>query len=450
MTPARRPRTPAAAQRPLTRDGSAPTAPAGHRTGPPAGSRARRAALRLLAAAGAALAVATGTVTPAHADAARSLDWALGALHAQQAWQTTQGAGVTVAVLDTGVDATHPDLTGQVLAGKDEVGFGAKRGDSAWARHGTGMAAIIAGHGHGAGDGSGVLGIAPKARILPVRVILEDKDPQRQKARTSRGDALPAGIRWAVDHGADVINLSLGDDSATAAPVAAEDDAIQYALRKGVVVVASAGNGGDEADRSSYPAAYPGVIAVAAVDRYGRHAPFSTSRWYSSVSAPGDDVVIADPNRKYYTGWGTSAASAYVSGAAALIRSAYPHLSPVQVKQVLQSTTRHKPSGGRSDDLGTGMIDPAAALAAARRLTPGPAVPAAAAYPRRFFAPGPTPAPRPPDRAQVLGDGVATGCAAAGGLLVVLAGVLWFRPFRAAAGTPAGAAEPADRVPGWR
>ncbi|MFI1095857.1 type VII secretion-associated serine protease mycosin [Streptomyces sp. NPDC020917] len=366
----------------------------------------------------------------AGADAVRNADWALQALHAQQAWKTSEGAGVTVAVLDTGVDATHPDLTGQVLTGKDEIGFGAQRGDGAWARHGTGMAAIIAGHGHGYGHDSGVMGIAPRARILPVRVILEDKDPQRAKARSSRGDALPDGIRWAADHGADVINLSLGDDSATAAPVAAEDDAIRYALSKGVVVVASAGNGGEEADRSSYPAAYPGVIAVAAVDRNGVHAPFSTSRWYDSVSAPGVDVVIADPNRSYYTGWGTSAASAYVSGAVALIRSAYPKLSPAQIKQLLQSTTRHQPKGGRSDDLGTGMIDPAAALAAARKLKPQPAVPVPVAYGQRYFAPGPTAAAKPADRAQVLGDGVATGFAVAGAALVAAAGLLWFRPWR--------------------
>jgi type VII secretion-associated serine protease mycosin len=366
----------------------------------------------------------------AGADAVRNADWALDALHAQQAWRTSEGAGVTVAVLDTGVDATHPDLTGQVLPGKDEIGFGAERGDGVWARHGTGMAAIIAGHGHGYAHDSGVMGIAPKARILPVRVILEDKDPQRAKARSTRGDALPDGIRWAADHGAGVINLSLGDDSATAAPVAAEDDAIRYALSKGVVVVASAGNGGEDADRSSYPAAYPGVISVAAVDRYGVHAPFSTSRWYDSVSAPGVDVVIADPNRSYYTGWGTSAASAYVSGAVALIRSAYPRLSPAQIKQVLQSTTRHKPKGGRSDDLGTGMIDPAAALAAAGKLRPQPAVPVPVAYGSRYFAPGPTAVAEPPDRAQVLGDGVAAGFAAAGAALVAAAGLLWFRPWR--------------------
>lgn len=375
-------------------------------------------------------------VAPAAADGVRQADWALAALHAQAAWRVTQGQGVTVAVLDTGVDGTHPDLTGQVLPGKDEVGFGAKRGDRAWARHGTGMAAIIAGHGHGAGNSAGVLGIAPRARILPVRVILEDKDPQRAKARTSRGSALPDGIRWAVDHGADVINLSLGDDSATAAPVAAEDDAIQYALGKGVVVVASAGNGGEEADRSSYPAAYPGVIAVAAVDRDGVHAPFSTRRWYASVSAPGMDVVIADPDRTYYEGWGTSAASAYVSGAAALIRSAYPRLSPAQVKQVLQSTTRHRPQGGRSDELGTGMIDPAAALAAARTMKPGPVVPVAASYPQRYFGPGPTAAPEPADPSQILGDGVATAFAAAGAALVAVAGLLWFRPRRLFRGRP--------------
>ncbi|MFF7195136.1 type VII secretion-associated serine protease mycosin [Streptomyces sp. NPDC008079] len=389
-------------------------------------------ALTSLATGAAALALAA---QPAAADAVRNADWALSALHAESAWRTSQGAGVTVAVLDTGVDATHPDLTGQVLTGKDMVGFGAGRGDRSWARHGTGMAAIIAGHGHGPGHDSGVMGIAPKAKVLPVRVILEDKDPQRSKARTSKGNALPDGIRWAVDHGADVINLSLGDDSATAAPVAAEDEAIRYALGKGVVVVASAGNGGEEADRSSYPAAYPGVIAVAAVDRNGQHAAFSTRRWYASVSAPGVDVVIADPDRTYYEGWGTSAASAYVSGAAALIRSADPKLSPAQVKRVLEDTTRDRPKDGRSDEMGTGLIDPAAALKAAAKLKPAPPVPAAAGYPRTYFSPGPAPPVRAPEPARFLGDGVATVFAVAGAALVVVAALLWFRPRRA--GRPA-------------
>jgi type VII secretion-associated serine protease mycosin len=400
-----------------------------------------RAALAAGAALGMAAALVTVGAPPAAADAVRNADWALSALHAESAWRTAQGAGVTVAVLDTGVDATHPDLTGQVLKGKDMIGFGAGPGDRYWAKHGTGMAAIIAGHGHGPGDDSGVMGIAPKARILPVRVILEDKDPKRTKARTDKGNALPDGIRWAVDHGADVINLSLGDDSATAAPVAAEDEAIRYALGKGVVVVASAGNGGQDADRSSYPAAYPGVIAVAAVDRNGRHAAFSTRRWYASVSAPGVDVVIADPDRTYYEGWGTSAASAYVSGAAALIRSADPGLSPAQIKQVLERTTRDRPPGGRSDELGTGLINPAAALKAAAELKPAPAVPAAVGYPHTYFSPGPAPPVEPPAPSHILGGGVATVCAVSGAALILLAALLWFRPRRGprtGRGLPAG------------
>jgi type VII secretion-associated serine protease mycosin len=383
------------------------------------------------AAAAAALALALLSAAPAQADAVRDADWALDALHAQQAWRTTQGKGITVAVLDTGVDGTHPDLTGQVLPGKDMVGFGAKRGDSSWARHGTGMAGIIAGHGHGPGNSDGVLGIAPEAKILPVRVILEDKDPQRKKARTTRGGALAEGIRWAADHGADVINLSLGDDSRTAHPEKLEDEAVQYALSKGVVVVASAGNGGENGDRASYPAAYPGVIAVAAADRYGNHASFSTRRWYTAVSAPGVDVVIADPDRSYYEGWGTSTASAYVSGTAALIRSAYPKLSPAQIKRLLEDTTRDTPAAGRDDSLGTGFVDPAAALKAAASLKPESPVPSPSPYSGTYFGSGPAILRATGgQRGGGMGDGLALACAAAGAGLVAVACALWPRPRR--------------------
>ncbi|WP_431945765.1 type VII secretion-associated serine protease mycosin [Actinacidiphila sp. bgisy167] len=389
--------------------------------------------MRRLAAAAAAAALALLPAVPAHADAVRDADWALDALHARDAWKRTRGAGVTVAVLDTGVDGTHPDLAGQVLEGKDMVGFGARRGDPTWAKHGTGMAGIIAGRGHGPGRSEGVLGIAPEARILPVRVILEEKDPQRKKARTQRGSALAEGIRWAADHGADVINLSLGDDSRTAHPEAQEDEAVQYALRKGVVVVASAGNGGEEGNRVSYPAAYPGVIAVTAVDRYGFRAAFSTRRWYATVAAPGVDVVVADPNRRYYEGWGTSTASAYVSGVAALVRSAYPRLSPAQVRRLLADTARNTPAGGRDDAVGHGMVDPAAALKAAAKLEPEAPVPSAAPHPREYFGAGPDAArPAAADDGKTAGDGIALVCAAAGAVLLVAATLLRMRPRRTA------------------
>ncbi|MFE6817946.1 type VII secretion-associated serine protease mycosin [Streptomyces sp. NPDC057677] len=340
-----------------------------------------------------AFAVLPATTTPAYADTIRARQWGLQALHTTEAWQTTKGEGITVAVLDTGVDDQHPDLKGSVLAGRDLIGFGASRGDRAWARHGTAMAGIIAGHGHGPDGGDGVLGIAPDARILPVRVILEGTDTSRDKARKTRGTALAEGIRWAADHGADVINMSLGDDSKSAHPDAGEDAAVQYALAKGVSVVASAGNGGEKGDHISYPAAYPGVIAVTAVDRYGTHASFSTRRWYATVSAPGVDIAIADPDRRYYEGWGTSAAAAFASGAVALVRSAHPDLTPAQVKRLLIDTARSRPEGGRSDAKGYGTVDPAAAIEAGAKIKGGDLKTAAAGYRGRYFGPGPLPAP---------------------------------------------------------
>ncbi|WP_225799581.1 type VII secretion-associated serine protease mycosin [Streptomyces sp. NK15101] len=355
----------------------------------PTRHRTRGGAVALLAA---AFTVLPATTAPAHADTIRARQWGLEALHTTEAWRTTKGHGVTVAVLDTGVDAGHPDLAGSVLAGRDLIGFGASKGDRAWARHGTAMAGIIAGHGHGPGAQDGVLGVAPDVRILPVRVILESTDKARDKARKTRGTALAEGIRWAADHGADVINLSLGDDSKSAHPDAGEDAAVQYALAKGVSVVASAGNGGEKGDHISYPAAYPGVIAVAAVDRYGTHASFSTRRWYATVSAPGDDIVIADPDRRYYEGWGTSAAAAFVSGAVALVRSAHPDLTPAQIKRLLIDTARNRPKGGRSDAKGYGTVDPAAAIAAGRRIEAGDPKNTATGYQGRHFGPGPLPA----------------------------------------------------------
>ncbi|WP_406115846.1 type VII secretion-associated serine protease mycosin [Streptomyces sp. NBC_01014] len=394
----------------------------------------RRQGPTAVTAALAAAAFAVLPAAPARADSIRAQQWELDAMHTQQAWRTTKGKGITVAVLDTGVDATNPDLAGQVLPAKDLIGFGARSGDRSWARHGTAMAGIIAGHGHGPDDSEGVLGIAPEARILPVRVILEGSDPAIKKARESRGGALADGIRWAADHHADVINLSLGDDSASARPEAGQDDAIQYALSKGAVVVASAGNGGEKGDHISYPAAYPGVIAVAAVDRYGTHASFSTRRWYATVSAPGVDVVIADPDHKYYEGWGTSAASAFVSGAVALVRAAHPDLTPAQIKKLLTDTARSAPRGGRDDAHGYGIVDPAAALRAAARKAPDSIRTDSAAYGRKYFGPGPE---------SASGDDGPAGwlvpLAGSVGVLLLAAGVVLWRGGPGGAGRVRGA-----------
>ncbi|GAA3197019.1 MULTISPECIES: type VII secretion-associated serine protease mycosin [Streptomyces] len=383
-----------------------------------------RAPLRAAAALTTALTAALApllTAAPARADGIRAQEWALEAIHAQDAWKTTKGKGVTVAVLDTGVDADHPDLRGSVAPAEDLIGFGAGPSDPQWAVHGTGMAGIIAGHGHGPEKSDGVLGIAPQARILPVRVILEDDDPARKRARAERAGALADGIRYAADHGADVINLSLGDDSASAHPEPREDAAVQYALGKGIPVVASAGNGGEEGNRASYPAAYPGVIAVTAVDRYGNRADFSTRHWYATVAAPGDEVATANPDRTYYEGWGTSPAAAFVSGSVALIRAAHPRLSPAQIRQLLMDTAQDRPDGGRDDDRGAGTVDPAAALKAAADLEPIAQKPAPAAHTARHFGPGHT--------AEAHGSAPAGWfpwtAAAAGTALLAAAAALW-------------------------
>ncbi|MFJ9417543.1 type VII secretion-associated serine protease mycosin [Streptomyces sp. NPDC101227] len=353
----------------------------------------RKNPLRAAPVACAAAALAVLPAPPAQADTVRAQEWALQAMHAQQAWRTTKGAGVTVAVLDTGVDANQPDLKGQVLPEKDLVGFGAGPGDRDWADHGTGMASVIAGHGHGAGRQDGVLGIAPETRILPVRVILEDDDPQRERARTEKAGALADGIRWAADHGADVISMSLGDDSETAHPEPREDAAIQYALGKGIPVVASAGNDGGKGDHISYPAAYPGVIAVTAVNEAHERTQFSTRHWYATVCAPGETIIMSNPDRTYYNGSGTSPAAALVSGAIALIRAEHRALSPAQIKDLLIATAQDAPEGGRNDDFGAGLVDAAAALERAAGLKPAPEKPRPVAYPHRYFGPGPAPAP---------------------------------------------------------
>jgi subtilisin family serine protease len=327
---------------------AATAAPAGH------GNTARGPATSARAGSENAARELTTATTMRFESSVRDQEWWLAGLQVPQAWQKSQGSGITVAILSTGVDASYPGLTGSVITGPDYTGSGRTPGSPYWGFDGTAVAGIIASH----QPGSGLVGVAPAAKILSVRVTLEFNDPLASDQTVSRQlpEAIAEGIRYAADHGARVIDLPLDPgtlgltskgDPAAAGGSPAEQAAVGYALSKGVVLVAPAGDDGLGADRVNYPAAYPGVIAVGAVDRTGHLASFSSTRPYVSLTAPGVSLVVATPPDGYATISSTSTASGIVAGVAALVLSRFPHLTVAQVTQALiESTVAAAPGAG--------------------------------------------------------------------------------------------------------
>ncbi len=309
---------------------------------------------------------ASGTVL---ADSIRdNQQWVLDMLNVPAAWPVDEGGGVTVAVIDSGVNPDVSDLTGSVTTGPDYTGVTTSRSSPEWGVHGTWMASLIAGHGHDGGN-SGVIGIAPRARILSIRVIPDRDDPhygqyeREQEARIQQ--SLASGIDYAVAHGAQVISMSIGYSS----PSGPVRDALQQAYDHGVVVVASAGNSGDQVGSDgdgeapeSFPADYPGVISVGAVNSTGAVAAFSSDNLSVQVAAPGVSVPAQGRDGQYWWVSGTSPACALVAGVAALIKSKYPGLAPALVASALTSTTTDRPAGGYDSQVGFGVVNAAAAL----------------------------------------------------------------------------------------
>jgi subtilisin family serine protease len=299
--------------------------------------------------------------------------WVLGMLNAEAAWSVTRGSGVTVAVIDSGVNPDVSDLARSVIVGPDYTGVTTRPASKDWGVHGTWMASLIAGHGHDGGL-SGVIGIAPEARILSVRVIPDRADPHygkyEREPETVIQRSLADGIAYAVTHGAQVISMSIG----YSAPSGAVREELQKAYDRGVVVVASAGNSGGPAGSGrveapeSFPANYPGVISVGAVGPSGAVAGFSSDNLSVQVAAPGVSVPAQGRDGQYWLVSGTSPACALVAGVAALIKSRYPGLVPDLVASALTSTTRGRPSGGYDSQVGFGIVDAAAALARAGEL----------------------------------------------------------------------------------
>jgi membrane-anchored mycosin MYCP len=262
------------------------------------------------------------------------------------------GAGMTVAVIDSGVDARHPQLSGQVLRGRDFLDRRDARVDCA--AHGTAVASIIAARPR---PGTGPQGIAPDAMILPVRVSELEIIDREQTGRAVTPTRFAQAIRWAVDHGADVLNLSVvlyRDDSAV-------QRAVSYAIDNDVVVVAAVGNLHENGDPTPYPAGYEGVIGVGSIGPDGIRSSFSQVGWYVDVVAPGADVDAAAPVGGHQRTSGTSYAVPFVSATAALIREYRPDLSAAQVAARILATTDPPPGGARTA-YGAGVLNPIRAV----------------------------------------------------------------------------------------
>ncbi|MFD0782852.1 type VII secretion-associated serine protease mycosin [Micromonospora azadirachtae] len=281
------------------------------------------------------------------ADLVRDDQWHLRYLNVADAHRLSQGEGVVVAVPDTGVDQ-HPDLRNNLLPGVDIIPGGTRNGQEDRDSHGTSMAGLIAAHGQGGTKGA--LGIAPRAKILPIF-----DSPPHGKGEPA---ALAQGIEYAVAQGADVINIS----SAGGATPRLEQ-AVRTAIAADIVIVAAAGNKPEDS-RVAYPASEDAVIAVGGVGRSGSYAEVSVQGPEIDLVAPAVDIYSTSYDGKYSKGTGTSGATAIVAGAVALIRSKYPYLPAREVVHRLTATAIDKGPPGRDDEYGYGVIDIVAALTA--------------------------------------------------------------------------------------
>ena len=294
--------------------------------------RPRRSA-RHAAIAASLVAVFLAPVGPAQADQVRERQYWLSEYGIEAAWQITRGAGVTIAIIDTGIDGSHQDLAGAVIGGSDFSGLGSPNGQTPVGkerRHGTMVASLAAGRGNNAVDG--VLGSAPEATLLSLSMSFGG-------GVIPPDDQVAEAVRYAVDNGADIISLSLTRN--TRDWPESWDRAFSYAAANDVVVIAAAGNRGSGTVAVGAPATMPGVLTVGGVDRNRVASDSASSQGITiGVMAPSEDLVGAIPGGAYVEWSGTSGATPIVAGIVALVRSAYPNLNAANViNRVLVTST---------------------------------------------------------------------------------------------------------------
>lgn len=377
------------------------------------------------AALAAALVLAVAITSPAAAaqDVADGQWW-----HTQwrmdEVWQVTDGGGATVAILDSGVDADIPELAGAVLPGIDYIepaGDGRVDRDDENGGHGTGMASLVA----AGGDGSGLVGVAPGASVLPVALPTSS-----ESLWEGGGGEVIEAIRWAVDNGADVINMSFGSVGVC---TGRRLDAIRYAISHDVVLVAAAGNTPD--GPPEVPANCPGVLTVGSTDTQLNPWPGTARHEFVDVAAPGVQLSAVGAGGQVITTSGTSMSTALVAGVAALLRAEFPEASAEQLVARMIATARDTDEPGRDDVTGHGVVRPFHALTESTVPpdTPNPPFEALAAAGPGLPAPPTATSDRTPPPAvapapDVNTDDESTGplvlLAVAGGVLLISAGVV--------------------------
>ncbi|MFZ2963159.1 MAG: S8 family serine peptidase [Rhodoglobus sp.] len=308
----------------------------------------------------AALAIVASLVVaaPASADQVRDQEYWLDDYGIRTAWNTTQGAGVTIAIIDTGIDSSVPELAGAVVGGADFSGIGSPDGQrpvgSDGSEHGTMVASLAVGRGTGAN--SGVIGAAPAASVLAISIGFGE-------GSTSSDEQIAQAVRFAVDQGADIINMSLTRN--TRDWPESWDDAFLYAAEHDVVVVAAAGNRGSGTTEVGAPATMPGVLTVGGVDVNGKASFDASSQGITiGVSAPSEDLVGVVPGGDHVLWNGTSGATPIVAGIVALVRAAHPELDAANLINRVIATAHDAGAPGADPIYGFGLVDAAAAVTA--------------------------------------------------------------------------------------
>jgi type VII secretion-associated serine protease mycosin len=330
---------------------------------------ASRRAVALTALLGAATLTGSLAAAPAYASPTpRQKEWHINAMRLPDAWKISTGQGITVAVVDGGVSSDRPDLEGQVLAGHD-FSPGAKSSTLAeQLGHGTEMASLIAGTGKGL-NGQGAIGVAPGAKIMPLRVIDSDQAANDAQSEAAFNELMAKAIRYAADSTARIISISQG----TYVRNADLESAVRYAKSKDKLIVAAVGNARSQNDPVEYPAAIPGVVGVTALDQKGDTPSFTETGPQVALAGPGKALVSACTGATgYCIADGTSGATAVVSGVAALVWAKHPDWTANQVLRVLIDTAQGPADGAkRNDYVGYGLVRPRIALESPG--DPGPA-----------------------------------------------------------------------------